>query len=361
MTSAGVADWGGGRLQALLEIEIPILLAPMAGATTPALAAAVSNAGGLGGHGATTFAPEKLKGEIAALRALTNRPIHLNFFAHREPPEGGEAGPAMRTMLQELWSGAGLGALPAAQSAWPSFHEGQLAVIEEMRPHVVSFHFGLPAQKLVDRVKAVGCRVLSSATSPAEAVELEKRGVDAVIAQGFEAGGHSGIFLTDPLPGGMTTMTLVPQVVDAVALPVIAAGGIMDGRSIAAALMLGAAGVQIGTAFLSCPEASVSDAHRAALLEAGAKGTPTVLTRGISGRPARGLKNRLLAQVKALEHEAAPFPMQNALTRSLGSGGDPELTVMWAGAGAALSRAMPAADLVASLVAETQAVLARSA
>lgn len=357
----GVANWGGGRLQALLGIDIPILLAPMSGSTTAELAAAVSNAGGLGGHGAMSFPPEKLRSEIAAIRGLTNRPIHLNFFAHTEPPADGEAGPAMRAMLQALWNEAGLGTLPPAQSAWPSFHEGQLAVIEEMRPHVVSFHFGLPDQKLVDRVKAAGCVVLCSATSPAEAVELEKRGIDAVIAQGFEAGGHSGIFLADPMQGAMTTMTLVPQVADAVSVPVIAAGGIMDGRGIAAALMLGAAGVQIGTAFLSCPEASVPGAHRAALLEAGAKGTPTVLTKGISGRPARGLKNRLLAQVKALEQEAAPFPMQNALTRSLGGAGDPELTVMWAGGGAALSRAMPAADLVAVLVAETETVLARHA
>ncbi len=352
--------WPDTRLQTLLGIEHPILLAPMSGSTTPALAAAVSNAGALGGHGAMSFAPEKLRSEIAAIRAATNRPIHLNFFAHAEPPADGEAGPAMRAMLQELWNGAGLGALPPAEAAWPSFHEGQLAVIEEMRPHVVSFHFGLPDQKLVDRVKAAGCTVLCSATSPAEAVELEQRGVDAVIAQGFEAGGHSGIFLSDPMQGAMTTMTLVPQVVDAVGVPVIAAGGIMDGRGIAAALMLGAAGVQMGTAFLSCPEASVPDAHRAALLEARAKGTPTVLTRGISGRPARGLKNHLLSEVKALEQEAAPFPMQNALTRSLGGGGDPELTVMWSGGGAALSRAMPAAELVATLAAEAQAVLARA-
>jgi nitronate monooxygenase len=353
--------WSDTRLPTLLGIEHPILLAPMAGATTPELAAAVSNAGGLGGHGATTFAPEKLKAEIAAIRGLTNRPIHLNFFAHKEPPADGEAGPAMRAMLQALWNGAGLGTLPPAESPWRSFHEGQLAVIEETRPHVVSFHFGLPDQKLVDRVKAAGCIVLCSATAPAEAVELEQRGVDAVIAQGFEAGGHSGIFLSDPMQGAMTTMTLVPQIADAVDLPVIAAGGIMDGRGIAAALMLGAAGVQIGTAFLSCPEAHVSGPHRAALLEAREKATPTLLTRGISGRPARGLKNRLMSEVKALEHEAAPFPMQNALTRALGGTNDPQLSVMWAGGGAALSRTMPAAELVATLVAETEAALARFA
>jgi len=353
------AAWGNDRLQALLGIEHPILLAPMAGATTPALAAAVSNAGGLGGHGATTFAPDRLRAEIAAIRAATNRPIHLNFFAHAEPPEGGEAGPAMRAMLQELWTSQGMGALPPASNPWRSFGESQLAVVQETRPHVVSFHFGLPEQAMVDAVKAAGCVVLASATSPAEAVELERRGIDAVIAQGLEAGGHSGIFLTEPVSGGMTTMTLVPQVADAISLPVIAAGGIMDGRGIAAALMLGASGVQLGTAFLSCPEASVSQPHREALLDARDKGTQTVLTRGVSGRPARGLANRLMTTVKALEHEAAPFPMQNALTRSLGSAGDPELTVMWAGGGAALSRAMPAGELVARLVEETTSILDR--
>ena len=265
----------------------------------------------------------------------------------------------MRAVLQGLWDEAGLGALPAAAASGPSFNAAQLEVVLATRPHVVSFHFGLPAQEMVDAVKGAGCVVLGSATSPAEAAWLEARGVDAVIAQGHEAGGHSGIFLVEPMKGAMTTFALVPQVADAVRVPVIAAGGVMDGRGIAAALALGAAGVQIGTAFLSCPEAKVSDGHRAALLAAKAQGTETVLTKGVSGRPARGLKNRLLATLKPIEQEAAPFPMQNALTRRLGGAGDPELEVMWAGAGAALSRAMPAAELVATLVAEVDAVLRR--
>lgn len=352
--------WPDTRLQQLFGIDLPILLAPMAGATTPALCAAVSNAGGLGGHGVTTLPPDGLRADIAAIRSASNRPFHLNFFAHEAPPGDGEAGPAMRAMLQGLWTEKGLGALPAAEASWPTFHEAQLEVVLETRPDVVSFHFGLPDQALVDRVKGAGCKVLCSATGPAEAIELEKRGVDAVIAQGFEAGGHSGIFLSDPMRGAMTTMTLVPQVADAIGLPVIAAGGIMDGRGIAAALMLGAAGVQVGTAFLSCPEAATSPAHRAALLAARDKGTATMLTRGVSGRPARGLENRLLAAVKALEAEAAPFPMQNPLTRPLSATGDADLAVMWAGGGAALSRALPAAELVARLVAETEAALARA-
>jgi len=264
----------------------------------------------------------------------------------------------MRALLQEMWNTAGLGPLSPAQATWLTFHEGQLAVVQETRPAVVSFHFGLPGRRLVDAVKQVGCTVMGSATSPAEAVELVRRGVDAVIAQGLEAGGHSGIFLGDPTAGGMSTLTLLPQVADAVDVPVVAAGGIMDGRGIAAALLLGAAAVQLGTAFLSCPEANVSGPHRAALLAARAKGTRTIQTSGVSGRPARGLANRLLEAVKAQEAEAAPFPMQNALVRPLAATGDPELAVMWVGAGAALSRAMPAAELVATLARETDDALA---
>jgi len=351
--------WPDNRLRELFGIEHPILLAPMAGATTPALAAAVSNAGGLGGHGCTGFPPDHFRKEVAAIRAATNRPFHVNFFAHEPPPEHGEAGPAMRALLQGLWREAGLGTLPPASAGFAPFGEAMLEAVLETRPDVVSFHFGLPDQEMVEAVKHAGCRVLCSATSPAEAVELERRGVDAVIAQGFEAGGHSGIFLSDPMKGGMTTFALVPQVADAVSVPVVAAGGIMDGRGIAAAFALGAAGVQVGTAFLSCPEASVSDAHRAALLDARATGRATVVTKGISGRPARGLVNRLMEEVTRLQHDAAPFPLQNALTRQLSTVGDPEVEVMWAGQSAALSRAMPAAELVTALVAETEAALGR--
>ena len=350
--------WPRNDLCDLFGIEHPILLAPMSGATTPALVAAVSNAGGLGGHGCTTFSGDAFREQITAIRAASNRPFHVNFFAHDNPPEDGEAGSAMRTMLQGLWTEAGLGALPAAKASWPTFGEELLSTVLETRPAVVSFHFGLPEATVVAAVKDAGCTLLCSATTVAEAIALEAAGVDAVIAQGAEAGGHRGTFLGDVMGGTVSTMVLVPQIAQAVNIPVIAAGGIMDGRGIAAAFALGASGVQLGTAFLSCPEASVSEPYRTALLTAGERDTRTLVTKGVSGRPARGLSNRLLTSVQGLEDEAAPFPMQNALTRQLSGVGDPDLAVMWAGAGAGASRAMPAAELMATLVDETRDALA---
>jgi len=350
--------WPRTDLCDLLGIEHPILLAPMSGATTPDLVAAVSNAGGLGGHGVTTLPPETFADHCARIRSATNRPFHVNFFAHDEPPPDGEAGPAMRAALQALWDENELGPLPAAEASWPTFNDGQLAAVVAERPPVVSFHFGLPAPDVVARVKETGAVLLSSATSVPEAVALERAGVDAVIAQGYEAGGHRGTFLGDVGAGTVPTMVLVPQIADAVSVPVIAAGGIMDGRGIAAAFALGASGVQLGTAFLSCPEASVSDQHRAALMSAGERDARTMVTRVVSGRPARGLVNRLFATIAPFEAEAAPFPMQNPLTRPLGGTGDPELSVMWAGAGAARSRGLPAPDLMTRLIAETETALA---
>jgi nitronate monooxygenase len=347
--------WPRRELCDLFGIDHPILLAPMSGATTPALVAAVSNAGGLGGHGCMAFSGEALREQVREIQAASNRPFHLNFFAHEAPPADGEAGPAMRAALQELWNEKDFGPLPRAQEVWPTFGEELLDAVVETRPAVVSFHFGLPAPEMVAAIKQAGCLLLSSATTVEEALALEAAGVDAVIAQGVEAGGHRGTFLGDVMGGSIGTMVLVPQIVSAVRLPVIAAGGIMDGRGIAAALALGASGVQLGTAFLSCPEAMVSEVHRTALLAAGRNGTLTLVTKGISGRPARGLANRILSTVQALEQEAAPFPMQNALTRKLSQSGDPEVTVMWSGAGVAASRAMPAADLMARLIEETQA------
>jgi nitronate monooxygenase len=350
--------WPRNDLCDLFGIEHPILLAPMSGATTPALVAAVSNAGGLGGHGCTTFSGSAFREQVAAIRSASNRPFHVNFFAHDDPPADGQAGPAMRAMLQDLWNETGLGTLPAAEASWPTFGDELLKAVLETRPSVVSFHFGMPDASVIAAVKQAGCILLCSATTVAEAVALEAAGVDAVIAQGAEAGGHRGTFLGDVMGGTVSTMVLVPQIARAVNIPVIAAGGIMDGRGIAAAFALGASGVQLGTAFLSCPEASVSDGHRAALLAAGAGDTRTLVTKGVSGRPARGLSNRLLTCVQQIEDEAAPFPMQNALTRQLSGVGDPDLAVMWAGAGAGASRAMPASELMTTLIDETQAALA---
>ena len=257
--------WPRTDLCDLLDIEPPILQAPMAGSTTPALVAAVSNAGGLGGHGCATLGPDAFRDHVGQIRAAPHRPFHVNFFNHDAPPEDGQAGPRMRAALQTLWDEAELGQMPAAENPWPLFTEERLAALLEMSPQVVSFHFGLPDEATVNAVKGAGCVLLCSATSVAEAIELERRGVDAVIAQGFEAGGHRGTFIGDVMGGTVPTMVLVPQIASAVTIPVIAAGGIMDGRGIAAALALGASGVQLGTAFLTCPEASVSPAHHAAL------------------------------------------------------------------------------------------------
>jgi nitronate monooxygenase len=228
----------------------------------------------------------------------------------------------------------------------------------DTRPAVVSFHFGLPGDATMSRLKDAGLAVVSSATTVDEAIELERRGVDAVIAQGFEAGGHRGTFLGPVDSGTVGTMALVPQVVDAIDLPVIAAGGIADGRGIAAALTLGAAGVQIGTAFLTSPEAATNDLHRAELL--GPRARRTMVTHTVSGRPARGMRNRLLDETEAIQGEAAPFPMQASLTGPLRGAGNPEFMALWAGQAAPMNRALPAADLVAVLVEETERALART-
>lgn len=343
----------------LFGIEQPILLAPMAGSTTPALVAAVANAGGLGGHGCGVMTPEQLREDIAAIRAATNRAFQLNFFCHDLPDPDGDTGPAMRAKLAGYYEEAGLGPLPAITNPWPRFDDEMLQIVLDEKPAVVSFHFGLPDDDDVAQIKAAGIKVLSSATTVDEAVELVRRGVDAVIAQGFEAGGHRGTFLGSVDSGTVGTMALVPQVADAVDVPVIAAGGIADGRAIAAAFMLGASGVQIGTAFLSTPEAATSDLHRAELL--GGRARHTTVTHSISGRPARGMRNRLLDETETIQNEAAPFPMQASLTGPLRGAGNPEFMALWAGQAAPLNRAIPAGDLVAALVAETERALAGAA
>ena len=275
----------------------------------------------------------------------------------------------MRKKLEALYMESGLGDLPAITNPWPRFDQAALDVVLDLKPHVVSFHFGLPDDGVVQQIKLAGMLVISSATTVDEAVPLSdpssaRRGVDAVIAQGHEAGGHRGTF-DGPLDGGtIGTMALddprrqagkVPQVVDAVDVPVIAAGGIADGRGIAAAMMLGASGVQIGTAFLSTPEAHVGEAHRTALADTRAH--RTMVTRTISGRPARGMRNRLLDETETIQDEAAPFPMQVSLTAALRATGNPEFMALWAGQAAPLNRELPAAELVDILVEETRQTL----
>ncbi|MBX3578234.1 MAG: nitronate monooxygenase [Rhizobiaceae bacterium] len=354
--------WTDRRILDLFDIEHPILLAPMAGPGLSALAIAVAKAGGLGSLPCAMLSPEQARGELDAIRAATSAPINLNFFCHTPPVPDAARESAWRERLKPYYDELGVdpdGPIPVSNRA--PFDESFCALVEAYRPQVVSYHFGLPEQRLLDRVKATGARIIASATTVREAVWLEERGCDAIIAQGYEAGGHRGIFLDDDITTQPGTMALVPQIVDAVTVPVIAAGGIADGRGIAAALMLGAAAVQIGTAYLFCPEAKVSAPHRAAL--GAARDDGTVLTRLFTGRPARGIVNRVIREVGAMSDLAPAFPLAGGALMPIRAKSEPagsgDFTPLWSGQAARLGRAIPAGELTRTLVAEAQALLAR--
>ncbi len=349
------------RLLDLFGIEVPIIQAPMAGAGGAAMAVAVSEAGGLGSLPCAMLDAAKARSEIAVIRQRTAKPINVNFFCHASPPADAERESRWRARLELFYRE--LGVDPATQVPTVNrapFDDATCAVIEDAKPKVVSFHFGLPARRLVDRVKAAGCLVLSSATTVAEARWLEDRGCDAVIAQGCEAGGHRGMFLTDDIAAQPGTIALVPQVVDAVKVPVIAAGGIADGRGIAAALALGAAAVQIGTAYLFTPEATITDLHRAALR--GARDDATALTNLFTGRPARGVINRLMREIGPLSPDAPAFPTAGGalapLKQKAEAQGSADFSSLWSGQGVGLGRALGAAELTRRLASEAAARLA---
>src|ERR1700738_3828194 len=294
--------WPDRRLVYLFKIEPPLVLAPMAGFATVEMAASVSEAGGLGSIGCAIMQPRLAATTIAELRRLTPRPISVNFFCHSPAKADAEHEQAWRDRLLPYYRELGIDQESQPRLDIAPFGEAMCQVVEDTRPDVVSFHFGLPAAALVARIKAAGCLVVSSATTVEEACWLEAHGCDAVIAQGAEAGGHRGMFLTDDVGSQAGTMALVPQVVDAVKVPVIAAGGIGDGRGVAAALALGAAGAQIGTAFLLTPEAKTVALHRAALKAA--SDDSTTLTNLFTGRPARGIINRFIREVGPLSADA---------------------------------------------------------
>jgi nitronate monooxygenase len=296
------------RLTRLLGIELPIIQAPMAGSNGKDLVVAVSSAGALGSLPCALLAAGDVVAEVASIRSATAKPFNLNFFCHRPPDVDADLLVAWLQRLAPFDTELGVDP-PAATTAdgRSAFDDALCDVVEQLRPPVVSFHFGLPPDRLVERVKRSGAAVLSSATTVEEARWLADHGCDAVIAQGLEAGGHRGMFLTDDPARQVGTMALVPQVVDAVDVPVIAAGGIADGRGVAAALALGAAGVQLGTAFLRCPEATTGPLHRAAL--GAAAEDATVLTNVITGRPARSIVNRLISAVGPLAADAPAFPL----------------------------------------------------
>jgi nitronate monooxygenase len=349
--------WSRNRLTELLGIEYPIVQAPMASVTTPELVASVSNAGGLGSLGAAMLAPDALRDAIGAIRSLTDRPFGVNLFAWPQveaaPPGAVEA---MRDALRPFRERFGVGDPEPRLPDVRRLLEDQLAVLAEERPPVFSFTFGIPD---LGALGDSGSVVMGTATTVAEARALEQAGVDAIVAQGSEAGGHRGTFLGPFESALVGAMALVPQVVDAVSIPVMAAGGIMDGRGIAAALALGADGAQLGTAFVAAAESGVPAAHKQAIAEIGDDGT--VVTDRYSGRPARVARTQLLDALERSGLAVPPFPLQSALTRDLHAAavdcGDREAMFLLAGQGAPLTRALPAAELVADLVAETETAL----
>ena len=305
-----------------------------------------------------------MRDQMEKFRAATSKPINLNFFCHTPPVPNNAREHAWRELLKPYYVEYGLDPHASAPSSNRTpFDAARCAAVEELKPEVVSFHFGLPAPDLLARVKAAGCVVMSSATTVAEARWLEARGCDVIIAQGYEAGGHRGMFLSDDLATQVGTFALVPQVADAVTVPVIATGGIGDARGIVAALVLGATAVQIGSAYMLCPESKVQPLHRAALKSARDDGT--VLTTVMTGRPARGIVNRVMRELGPISDVAPEFPLAagalaplHAKAQAQGSG---EFSSMWAGHAAALGREMPARELTARLAEETQALMRRMA
>jgi len=320
----------------------------MAGAQAGALAIAVSNAGGLGSLPCAMLTAEAMRKELEAIKAQTARPYNVNFFCHAPPVPSAEREAAWRAALAPYYREYGIDPekIPAGQGRTP-FSAEFADALEAFRPPVVSFHFGVPPQELLARVKRWGSKVLCSATTVAEARWLEARGVDAIIAQGVEAGGHRGIFLSDDLTTQVGTFALLPQIVRAVKLPVIAAGGIADAQGVAAAIALGAAGVQVGTAYLLCPEATTSVVHRAALNSEAAR--HTALTNLFTGRPSRGILNRLMRELGPLSGAPPAFPLATtaiaplrAKAEAQGSG---DFSPLWSGQNATGCREIPAAQL----------------
>ena len=321
-------------LQKLLGIDLPIIQAPMAGAQGSALAVAVSNAGALGSLPCAMLGLDAMREELRTITEHTRKPYNVNFFCHAQPEANAEQERGWRAALSPYYKEFGIDTDNIAVGPGRApFSAASADVLDEFRPTVVSFHFGLPSPALLARVKGRGAKVLSSATTLEEAQWLEAHGADAIIAQGIEAGGHRGMFLSNDLNTQVGIFALLPQMVRAVKVPVIAAGGIVDARGVAAAMALGAAGVQVGTAYLLCPESSISAIHRAALKSEAAQ--HTALTNLFSGRPARGIMNRIMKELGPMSAVAPAFPLAasavaplRAKAESRGSG---DFSPLWSG------------------------------
>ena len=354
------------RLLALLGTELPLIQAPMAGVQGSAMAVAVSNAGALGSLPCAMLAPDAIRAELDKIKAGTDKPYNVNFFCHTPPVPDAAAEARWREALAPCYAEHGIdpSTIPAGAGRLP-FSTDSADVLEGYRPKVVSFHFGLPSPELLKRVKSWGSTVLSSATTVAEARWLEAHGADAIICQGVEAGGHRGVFLFDEmrphpchpltLAGQQGTFTLLPQIVAAVKCPVIAAGGIVDAATVRAAMNLGAAGVQVGTAYMLCPEATTSTVHRTALKKARDEGWDTALTNLFTGRPARGMVNRVMRELGPISNAAPAFPLSTAAiaplrakAEAVGSG---DFSPLWSGQNPSGCKEIGAAELTRELAA----------
>lgn len=354
--------WPDNRLCDLFSIEHPIIQAPMAGASDLEMALAVSAAGGLGSLACATLDASGLRDLLAAAQDRTSGPLNVNFFAHTAPADDAERDAAWLRRLTTYYDEFAL-EVPETLSTGSvqPFDPERCAVVEEFAPAVVSFHFGLPEPALVSRLKAAGCCLISSATTVSEAHWLAANGCDAIIAQGWEAGGHRGMFLTDSLVSQTGTLALVPQVADAVDLPVIATGGIGDARGIVAALALGASAVQLGTAYLFTDEATISPCYRQSLENAAY--SETAVCNVISGRPTRVLANRMVSELGLISKDAPAFPKGFAAAGPLRTAaeaiGNREFSAHYCGQAAALGRKTSAYALTCDLAAGALHALTR--
>ena len=339
----------------LTEAKYPLFQAPMAGASNPTLVAAVSNAGAVGGLGAAATNPDALRTQIREIKSQTAGPFVVNLFApaSEQFDDTATASAALTEKMQAYYQELNAGEVPTPGAIFGPA-EDQLAVLIEEQVPIISFHFGIEAAH-IEAIHAAGLKAICSATTVKEAKHLESLGIDSIIAQGSEAGGHRGTYIDHYRDSLIGTLALVPQIVDAVSVPVIAAGGIMDARGIVACRALGASAVQLGTAFLACPETGIPTPWRETLLNA--DGQDTTVTTVMSGKPARGIRNRYITELEAMDEPLLPYPLQYALSgplrRESTKQGNTDFLSMWSGQGVGLIKEMSAAELVISLMSET--------
>lgn len=348
------------RIQKLLGAEIPLIQAPMAGAVSVDMVVAVSQAGGLGSLPCALLSAEQIRGQVNAIRSKTTRPFSLNFFCHATPRSDRARETRWEKRLEFYYAELGIKQPHHSPNLIPAPFDGVMCdVVMELQPEVVSFHFGLPDSSLLQRVKDTGSTILSSATTVEEARWLEASGCDAIIAQGYEAGGHRGTFLSHPASAQVGLMSLLPQVVNVVKVPVIAAGGIADARGIAAAFLLGASAAQMGTAYLSCPEATISNSYRMALKRA--RDSDTVITNIFTGRPARAVATRIIRELGPIAEEMPDFPRAAGalvpLRLATELNGVTDFTPFWLGQSASMNRELSAGTLTRRLADEALALL----